>query len=132
MATSRENSAHSVFSIELSQHGLPRAQSAASPREAAFPGAALFGQTHLLDRLRVLCTPTSAFERQVGLLSQWSALSFVSCESQGDKHSSALWQVNHVLFALPADKPSWSSRQLCCFHSQPVRSRLGRHSRRRQ
>ena len=70
MGTSRDNSAHHIFPIELSQHGLDRVMSASSPKEA-IQSASQDVHEQLRQHVRLLCAPASAFERQVWLLLQW-------------------------------------------------------------
>lgn len=64
MGTSRDGSAHNIFPIELSHHGLDRVQSASSPKEA-IRSATEDIQGRLQQHISLLCTPLSPFERQV-------------------------------------------------------------------
>ena len=64
MGSSRDNSAHNIFTIELSQHGLSRVHSATSPKEA-IDRAAEDIQERLRQHVKLLCTPTTPFEQQV-------------------------------------------------------------------
>ncbi|KAK9806578.1 hypothetical protein WJX73_004332 [Symbiochloris irregularis] len=64
MGTSRDSSAHNIFPIELSQHGLNRVHSASSPKEA-IRSATEDIQGRLQQHISLLCTAKSHFERQL-------------------------------------------------------------------